>query len=116
MRDAVSARFAKRFESFEPRAVLSIWTKWYIDTFLPPMLLADLLLVRRLPVALDSITFIISDDARVDYQRGVILGRKNADSGLRCCQASGPRRGCLLNFTVQPAFRLASVLFQLAMR
>jgi ferric iron reductase protein FhuF len=65
MRDAIIARFAKRFESFEPRAALSIWTKWYINTFLPPMLLADLVLVRRLPVALDRITFIISDDARV---------------------------------------------------
>jgi ferric iron reductase protein FhuF len=65
MRDAIGARFAKRFESFEPRAVLSIWTKWYINAFLPPILLADLLLLRTLPVALDRTTFIIGDDARV---------------------------------------------------
>jgi ferric iron reductase protein FhuF len=65
MRKAIGARFKARFDAFEPRAALSIWTKWYVNVFLPPILLADVLLGRKLPVALDHIQFIIGDDARV---------------------------------------------------
>lgn len=65
MRAAVEARFAQRFDRFDPRAVHSIWMKWYLNAFLPPVLLADLLLQRRLPVALDNTRFIIGDDLRV---------------------------------------------------
>jgi hypothetical protein len=46
IRDEIYARFAARFENFDTRAVLSIWTKWYLNAFLPPVLLADLLLMR----------------------------------------------------------------------
>lgn len=65
MRDAIYARFAVRFESFDVRAVLSIWTKWYLNAFLPPVLLADLLLTRGLSVSLDRIEFIVGEDSRV---------------------------------------------------
>jgi ferric iron reductase protein FhuF len=65
MRDAIYARFAVRFESFDARAVLSIWTKWYLNAFLPPVLLADLLLTRGLSVPLDRVEFIVGEDSRV---------------------------------------------------
>jgi ferric iron reductase protein FhuF len=65
MREAISARFAARFEHFDTRAVLSIWTKWYLNAFLPPVLLADALLMRGLSVPLDRIEFIIGEDGRV---------------------------------------------------
>jgi ferric iron reductase protein FhuF len=65
VRAAISARFAKRFQDFEPRAALSIWIKWYINIILPPTLLCDLLLQLRLPLSLAHTAFIIADDARV---------------------------------------------------
>jgi ferric iron reductase protein FhuF len=43
MRTAIEARFSQRFDNFDPRAVHSIWMKWYLNAFLPPVLLADLL-------------------------------------------------------------------------
>jgi ferric iron reductase protein FhuF len=65
MRSAIEARFARRFAHFDPRAVHSIWVKWYVYAVVPPFLLADLLLQRTLPAALDQTRFIIGDDDRV---------------------------------------------------
>ena len=65
MRAAIEARFAKRFETFDVRAVHSIWMKWYLNTFLPPVLLADIILARKVPVALEETRFIIADDGRI---------------------------------------------------
>ena len=39
--------------------------KWYLNAFLPPVLLADVLLARGVPVALNEIGFIVADDSRV---------------------------------------------------
>lgn len=64
MQRAIHDRFARRFARFDRRATLSIWMKWHLNAVLPPLLLADVLLARRLPVALDRVTFIIADDAR----------------------------------------------------
>jgi ferric iron reductase protein FhuF len=65
MKAAIGARFARRFQDYEPRAALSIWIKWYINVVVPPALLCDLFLRRRLPLALANTTFIIGDDSRV---------------------------------------------------
>jgi ferric iron reductase protein FhuF len=65
MRGAINARFAKRFASFDIRAAFSIWTKWYLNVFLPPVLLADVLLTRTLPIGLNRLAFILNDDTRV---------------------------------------------------
>jgi ferric iron reductase protein FhuF len=65
MKDAINARFSKRFHDFEPRAALSIWIKYYINLIVPPALLCDLLLRFRLPLSLANIAFIIGDDSRV---------------------------------------------------
>jgi hypothetical protein len=64
MKAAISARFGRRFQDFEPRGALSIWIKWYIN-ILPPTLLCDLFLQLRLPLSLAHTEFIIGDDARV---------------------------------------------------
>ena len=65
MKAAISARFARRFADFEPRAALSIWIKWYINVIVPPALLCDLFLRLRLPLSLAHTAFIIGDDSRV---------------------------------------------------
>lgn len=65
LRARIHARFGARFEAFEERATHSIWMKWYLNAFLPPVLLADVLLQRGLPVGLGGIGFILSDDTRV---------------------------------------------------
>lgn len=65
MRATVEARFARRFDSFDRRAVHSIWMKWYLNAFLPPLMLTDLFLMRSLPVALDRVSFVIGEDARI---------------------------------------------------
>jgi ferric iron reductase protein FhuF len=72
MKAAISARFARRFQHFEPRAALSIWIKWYINVILPPALLCDLFLRLRLQLSLAHTGFIIGDDARVS---AVKIGR-----------------------------------------
>ena len=65
MRTLIETRFAKRFDSFDCRAVHSIWMKWYLNAFLPPVLLADVILARAVPVALNEISFIVADDGRI---------------------------------------------------
>jgi ferric iron reductase protein FhuF len=65
MKAAISVRFARRFQDYEPRAALSIWIKWYINVIIPPTLLCDLFLRLQLPLSLAHTTFIIGDDARV---------------------------------------------------
>jgi ferric iron reductase protein FhuF len=65
MRARIEARFAARFDHFDPRAVHSIWMKWYLNIFMPPLLLSDLFLMRSLPVEIDRISFIVGDDTRV---------------------------------------------------
>jgi ferric iron reductase protein FhuF len=65
MRARIEARFAKRFDTFDPRAVHSIWMKWYLNLFLPPVLLADVLLKQSVPVELETTRFIIGEDTRV---------------------------------------------------
>jgi ferric iron reductase protein FhuF len=66
MRKAVDRRFAQRFEVFDARAVHSIWMKWYLNAFIPPILLADILLGQSVAVGLPQLRFIIADDGRVD--------------------------------------------------
>jgi ferric iron reductase protein FhuF len=65
MKAVIKARFEKRFQDFDPRAALSIWVKWYVNSVLPPALLCDLFLHLRVPLAWAHTAFIIGDDARV---------------------------------------------------
>ncbi|MFT4119816.1 siderophore-iron reductase FhuF [Bradyrhizobium sp.] len=66
MREAIEHRFALRFETdFDVRAVQSIWMKWYLNAFIPPVLMADVLLEQSVSVALPRLQFIMADDGRV---------------------------------------------------
>ena len=69
MREAVQARFARRFEVFDRRAVHSIWMKWYLNAFIPPVLLADVVLGQTIAVELPALAFVISEDSRVEAVR-----------------------------------------------
>ena len=80
MCDAIYARFAARFENFDTRAVISIWTKWYLDVSLPPLLLADLLLASGLSVPLDRVEFIVGDDSGVTAIKMDGAGRDTTDA------------------------------------
>ena len=66
MRKAIDRRFAQRFQVFDARAVHSIWMKWYLNAFIPPIMLADILLGQSVAVGLLKLRFIIADDGRVD--------------------------------------------------
>jgi ferric iron reductase protein FhuF len=77
MRESIHARFARRFEAFDARAVHSIWMKWYLNAFIPPVLLADILLGQSVAVALPSTRFILSDDGRVEAVK--IAGARNSE-------------------------------------
>lgn len=64
-RKRIRDRFCQRFKIFDERAVHSIWMKWYLNAVLPPVLLADTLLNRSLPIRLPEVRFVIADDARI---------------------------------------------------
>jgi ferric iron reductase protein FhuF len=66
MREAIEHRFSLRFStSFDVRAVQSIWMKWYLNAFIPPMLLADILLGQSVELSLPDLGFVMSEDGRV---------------------------------------------------
>jgi ferric iron reductase protein FhuF len=65
MREAIEHRFALRFTVFDARAVHSIWMKWYLNAFIPPVLLVDVLLGQSISVDLDEVRFIMAEDSRV---------------------------------------------------
>lgn len=69
MREAIWRRFAQRFVTFDVRAAYSIWMQWYLNTLIPPVLLADVLLGQSVSVGLPTLRFVMSDDARVDAIR-----------------------------------------------
>ncbi|WP_325948321.1 siderophore-iron reductase FhuF [Pseudomonas putida] len=45
-------------------AAVSIWSKWYISTFLVPVIAANLLLQRALPIALNQVNLVLSPNGR----------------------------------------------------
>ena len=79
MREAIADRFALRFPAYDARAVHSIWTKWYLNAFIPPVLLADVLLGQSISVDLDELRFIKGDDERV---AAVKICRTHASNGV----------------------------------
>ena len=66
MRSNLEQRFARRFGVVDPRAIHSIWVKWYVDAILPPVLLADILLHKTIELSLPGTEFILAGDGPVD--------------------------------------------------
>lgn len=60
--DAHLARFTPEHAGSDPRARLSLWSKYYFRRLLPPVLAASLILDRRLPLALDEIQIVPGAD------------------------------------------------------
>lgn len=61
---AIEARFVARFGTVDMRIVVSIWSKWHFSGTLVPVLAANLLLDRALPLALDDVAYVIANDGR----------------------------------------------------
>jgi ferric iron reductase protein FhuF len=53
-----------RYKTDERLALVSLWSKWYFSTFLAPVMAANLLLQRELPLALNDVGLKLGDDAR----------------------------------------------------
>lgn len=59
--ERVLKRFATRFSVDDRRAVASMWTQWYFHLVLLPSLVANVLLERELPLALDEIHVVLDE-------------------------------------------------------
>ncbi|BBI59994.1 hypothetical protein HSBAA_13000 [Vreelandella sulfidaeris] len=57
------ARFAEQYPDGDPRAVVSIWSKWHFSALTVPALTANLLLNRDLPMGLDDLQVIFNEKA-----------------------------------------------------
>lgn len=53
-----------RYKTDERLALVSLWSKWYFSTFLAPVMAANLLQQRELPLALADVGLKLGDDAR----------------------------------------------------
>ncbi|NWC00349.1 siderophore-iron reductase FhuF [Pseudomonas gingeri] len=54
----------ERHQADDRRALVSIWSKWYFSTFLAPVLAADLLLQRALPIALADVGLVLDANGK----------------------------------------------------
>lgn len=62
MREAIRKRFIDRFKHFDDAAAYSSWMKWYLNVFVPPVMLADLLVDRPVDVDLTALRFVLTDE------------------------------------------------------
>lgn len=65
------------------RALVSIWSKWYFTNLLAPVLAANMLLQRSLPIALDQVGLLLNAEGR---PQGLVL----ADEGQPVDLAAAP--------------------------
>lgn len=75
-----------RHNGCDRRALVSIWSKWYFTTFLAPVLAADMLLGRSLPIALDQVGLVLNAEGR---PHSLILANDGEEA---CATESGFRR------------------------
>ena len=59
-------RFGKGYAEQDIRGIATQWSKWYFAAVLVPALLADLLLGRELPLALEELFLLPTDEGRVE--------------------------------------------------
>jgi len=68
--DAVLERFGRTFgPGADRRAVTSLWSKWYFDALIPPVVVASLLLNHGFPLDLDGIGVVLDDDGKAQAIR-----------------------------------------------
>ncbi|WPP02044.1 siderophore-iron reductase FhuF [Pseudomonas sp. HR96] len=63
--DTIVAGHAREYPGADRRALLSHWSKSYLEALLPGALLACLLLDRQLPLALDNVALRLDEDGSV---------------------------------------------------
>lgn len=61
---ALLQRFGENYPVPEPRAVASQWSKWYFSRLVTPVLAANIVMHRKLPIGLDETGVILSEDGR----------------------------------------------------
>lgn len=62
-------RFGENYAEAEPRAVASQWSKWYLSRLVTPVLAANIVLDRKLPISFQETGIILSPDRRVEAFR-----------------------------------------------
>lgn len=63
------SRFGENYADAEPRAVASQWSKWYLSRLITPVLAANMVLDRKLPIGLQETGIILSPDGRAEAFR-----------------------------------------------
>ncbi|MGE6386943.1 siderophore-iron reductase FhuF [Pseudomonas sp. NPDC078416] len=72
----VLTRFGSAYPDSDPRGLASIWCKYYFIKLIPPVVAASLILNQPLPLHLDQVQLILSDD-------GLPAAFKLPDAGQR---------------------------------
>ncbi|OHV82933.1 siderophore-iron reductase FhuF [Rhizobium sp. LCM 4573] len=62
-------RFGENYAEAEPRAVASQWSKWYLSRLVTPVLAANIVLDRKLPIGFEETGIILSPDGRAEAFR-----------------------------------------------
>lgn len=60
--DRIVEPFAARYPDTDRRAVVSFWSQWYFSALIVPSVATNLLLDRRLPLAIDELALIVDGD------------------------------------------------------
>lgn len=60
--DNILGRLGTAYPNSDPRGLVSIWSKHYFIKLIPPVVAASLILNQRLPLHLDQVQLILSDD------------------------------------------------------
>jgi ferric iron reductase protein FhuF len=60
----VLADFGRNYQSPEPMAVATQWSKWHFSRLLTPVIAANIVADRQLPVGIDRIGIVLSPDSR----------------------------------------------------
>lgn len=63
--DSIVASFCREYGETPRLAVLSIWSKWYFATVLPPLLSANALLDLMLQSGLQQVRLVLADDGKI---------------------------------------------------
>ncbi len=74
--DNILGRLGTAYPNSDPRGLVSIWSKYYFIKLIPPVVAASLILNQRLPLHLDQVQLILSDD-------GLPAAFKLPDAGQR---------------------------------
>ncbi|WP_148253597.1 siderophore-iron reductase FhuF [Aidingimonas lacisalsi] len=102
--DNLLERFAAQYGHGDRRAIASLWSKWHINAVLAPTLLANLILERELPIALEETHLVLTPEGRTERLCLVHEGTPLVSRGLFA------RFKTLLDGHLAPLFKMLSDL------